>query len=163
MNSRIINTVVIVLVGLFGVALSAVAQESPPDSQKSKEIIALVEKAAALIQAKGKAALPEFRNSGSEWRSGDLYLFGNYMTGIQFLNAGFPEREGKDQSGTKDANGKDILAEFRKAIQSSGGAGWASYMWPKPGQTQPSKKWSYVKSVKFDGKPSIIGAGFYPE
>ena len=35
-------------------------------------------------------------------------------------------------------------------------------MWPKPGQTQPSQKWSYVKGVQVDGTPAIIGAGFYP-
>jgi hypothetical protein len=36
-------------------------------------------------------------------------------------------------------------------------------MFPKPGQTQPSQKWSYVKVVNIDGAPGLIGAGFYPE
>ena len=36
-------------------------------------------------------------------------------------------------------------------------------LFPKPGQTQPSKKWSYVKAINADGAPGLIGAGFYPE
>ncbi|HVO45894.1 MAG TPA: cache domain-containing protein [Steroidobacteraceae bacterium] len=163
MNTRTLLSACVVLGGLSGAVSSALAQGSPPDSAKAKEIAALVEKAAALINAKGKAALPEFRKSGSEWRSGDTYLFGNHMNGMQFLNAGFPEREGTDGGKTKDANGKVIFQEFIRVVQSDKGAGWASYMWPKPGQTQPSQKWSYVKTVHLDGAPAIIGAGFYPQ
>ena len=31
------------------------------------------------------------------------------------------------------------------------GAGWVDYWLPKPGQTEPSHKWSYVKAVKAEG------------
>lgn len=31
------------------------------------------------------------------------------------------------------------------------GAGWMDYWLPKPGQTEPSHKWSYVKAVKAEG------------
>ncbi|HZL98235.1 MAG TPA: hypothetical protein VFB91_05965 [Terriglobales bacterium] len=37
------------------------AQESPPTSEKAKQIEALVTKAAALIESKGKAIFPELR------------------------------------------------------------------------------------------------------
>jgi hypothetical protein len=40
---------------------------------------------------------------------------------------------------------------------------WVAYMFPKPGQSQPSQKWSYVKAITMDGTPGLIGAGFYPE
>jgi signal transduction histidine kinase len=42
-------------------------------------------------------------------------------------------------------------------------AGWVDYMWPKPGQTNPSRKWSYVRRVNLDGVSGLVGAGFYPE
>ena len=32
----------------------------------------------------------------------------------------------------------------------------------KPGATEPSQKWSYVKAVKADGI-ALVGAGFYPD
>ena len=62
----------------------------------------------------------------------------------------------------KDSNGKSITAAFIGIAQSSG-AGWVSYMWPKPGENKPSQKWNYVKAVRVDGTPAFIGAGFYPE
>ena len=51
------------------------AQESPPTSEKAKQIEALVNKAAALIESKGKAIFPELRKKDSEWFHGDTYLF----------------------------------------------------------------------------------------
>jgi hypothetical protein len=43
------------------------------------------------------------------------------------------------------------------------GSGWVDYAFPKPGQTQPSRKWTYVKRVQIDGTPALIASGFYPE
>jgi len=163
MKAKVLTTIWFLLTASLVITFPAFAQESPPQSDKAKEIVALVEKAASLIDAKGKAAFPEFKKKGSEWRIGDTYLFANDMKSIQLLNAAFPEREGTDQSATKDANGKLITAELIKAAQSSAGGGWVNYMWPKPGQTQPSQKWSYVKAVRVDGTPALVGAGFYPE
>ena len=48
-------------------------------------------------------------------------------------------------------------------VMHSKGSGWVDYMFPKPGQTQPFLKWSYVKAVKINGTTGLIGAGFYPE
>ena len=146
----------------LAISVISMAQQSPLESQKAKEIRALVDKAAALVERQGKSAFPEFRKSGSEWLYGDTYLFVGDMNGIALFNGGFPEREGEDQSALKDANGKLIVAEFMKVIKSKG-SGWVDYVFPKPGQTQPSKKWGYVKAVTVDGKPGYIGAGFYPE
>jgi len=43
------------------------SQQSPPLSGQTKRIEAMVNKAAALVEAKGKAALAEFRTRDSEW------------------------------------------------------------------------------------------------
>jgi cytochrome c len=37
------------------------------------------------------------------------------------------------------------------------GAGWVDYMFPRPGQTAPSHKWTYVKRVSIDGAPALLG------
>jgi len=42
------------------------------------------------------------------------------------------------------------------------GSGWVDYMFPKPGQTEPSQKWTYVKKVMIDGMPGLVASGFYP-
>ena len=75
MNAKALVTGFFVFAGLFGTAAPALSQQSPPTSEKAKQIEALVNKAAALIESQGKAAFTEFRKSGSEWFSGDTYLF----------------------------------------------------------------------------------------
>lgn len=138
------------------------AQESPPTSEKAKQIEALVNKAAALIESKGKAIFPEFRKKDTEWFRGDTYLFVYDLKSNVLLNAAFPVREGSNTTGQKDANGKLFHHEFIQVAESKG-SGWVDYMFPKPGQTQPSRKWAYVKAVKVDGVPSLVASGFYPE
>jgi hypothetical protein len=43
------------------------------------------------------------------------------------------------------------------------GSGWVDYMFPKPGQTEPSQKWAYLKKVTVDGVPGLVASGFYPQ
>jgi methyl-accepting chemotaxis protein len=88
------------------------AQESPPTSEKAKQIEALVNKAAALIESKGKAIFPELRKKDTEWFRGDTYLFVYDLKSNVLLNAAFPAREGTNTTGQKDANGKLFHHEF---------------------------------------------------
>jgi hypothetical protein len=85
----------------------------------ASQIVALVEKAATLIDSKGKSIFPELRKTGSEWRTGDIYLFvDDIKNGVNLLNAGFPQREGSDITKDKDSNGKFFTVEFEKVVQS---------------------------------------------
>jgi len=66
---------ILVLGGLFGAASPAFSQSFPPLSDKARQVEALVNKAATLIDGKGKAAFADFRMKDSEWFHGDTYLF----------------------------------------------------------------------------------------
>jgi len=138
------------------------AQQSPPPSEQTKRIESMVNKAAALIESKGKSAFPEFRKRDSEWWFNNTYLFIYDKDMNVLLNPAFPQREGTNVHGQMDVNGKLFHDEFMKVIHTKG-SGWVDYMFPRPGQTEPSQKWSYVKAVKIDGAIGLIGAGFYPE
>jgi len=138
------------------------AQQSPPSSEQTKRIEAMVNKAAALVESKGRAAFSEFRKRDSEWWFGNTYLFVYDKDMNVLLNPAFPQREGTNVRGQKDVNDKPFQDELMKVVHTRG-SGWVDYMFPKPGQTQPSQKWSYVKAVKIDGATGLIGAGFYPE
>lgn len=138
------------------------AEQGPPPSAEATKIEALVNKAAALVDKEGKSALTEFRKRESEWWSGNTYLFAYDVNLNVLLNPAFPQREGTNAHGEKDANGVFFHDEFVKVVKAKG-SGWVSYMFPKPGQSQPSEKWSYVKGITVDGTPGLIGAGFYPE
>ncbi|HUM13730.1 MAG TPA: cache domain-containing protein [Myxococcaceae bacterium] len=162
MGTKTLSHGCVVSLLLCAVGSAAFAESAPTDSPQAKKIVALVEKAAALVDAKGKAAFTEFRKKGSEWFDGETYLFSYDLKGNVLLNPAFPQREGTNPLGQTDANGKkfhDALVETAKTK----GSGWVDYMFPRPGQTTPSHKWTYVKRVSIDGLPALLGAGFYGE
>jgi cytochrome c len=139
----------------------ATAQQAPPASDKARQVEALVAKAAVLIDSKGKAVFPEFRVKNSEWFHDDTYLFVYDLKSDVLLNPAFPGREGTKVTGQKDANGKLFHDAMIRTAETKG-SGWVDYMFPRPGQTQPSQKWAYVKAVKVDGVPGLVASGFYP-
>lgn len=154
-------TVCAILAGLT-IPGTVQSQEAPPRSDQAKQIEDLVNRAAALVDQRGRAAFDDFRKRDSQWWFGNTYLFAYDDHLNVLLNPAFPKREGTNPHGEKDANGKMFHDEFLKMVQTSG-AGWVDYMFPKPGQTQPSHKWSYVKGFKADGVSGLIGAGFFVE
>ena len=161
MNRTVTFVGVALLAGVLGTTV-AIARSSPPPSPRAKEIEALVNKAAVLVDAEGKTAFSEFRMKGSEWFHGDTYLFVYDLKGNVLLNPAFPAREGTNVSGQKDANGKLFHDAIIRTAETNG-SGWVDYMFPKPGETHPSQKWAFVKAVKIDGVPALIASGFYPE
>jgi hypothetical protein len=138
------------------------AESSPPPSPRAQEVEALVEKAAALIDANGKSAFSELRTKGTQWFHGDTYLFAYDLKGNVLLNPAFPAREGTNVKGQKDSSGKLFHDAIIRTAESKG-SGWVEYMFPKPGQTQPSQKWAFVEAVKIDGVPGLVASGFYPD
>jgi len=153
----------LVAVATLALAAPAWAQNAPPPSQEAKQIETLVNQAATLIESQGKAAaFAQFRTPNSEWWSGNTYLFAYDQNLNVLLNPAFPKREGTNVHGQTDANGKPMHDDFLKIVQAQG-SGWVDYVFPKPGQTKPSRKWSFVRSLKIDGTPDLIGAGFYPK
>jgi len=160
------NTKALLMGFAFTVSLAATSpassQQAPPPSERAKQTEALVNKAAALVDKNGKAAFAEFRKKGSEWFHDGTYLFSYDMNANVLLNPAFPKREGTNVHGQKDAKGKLFHDEIIKTAETTG-SGWVDYMFPKPGQTEPSQKWTYVKRVTIDGVPGLIGSGFYPE
>jgi len=146
---------------LLAAASPAFSQNAPPPSEKAKQTEEMVNKAAALVDKKGKAAFAEFRKKDSEWFHGTTYLFAYDLKGNVLLNPAFPKREGTNVTGQKDAKGK-LLHDAMITVAKTTGSGWVDYMFPKPGQTEPSQKWAYVKKVTVDGTPGLVASGFYP-
>jgi methyl-accepting chemotaxis protein len=68
--------------------------------------------------------------------------------------------EGQDVSSYADPNGKLIFVEAVRIARQDGG-GEMEYMWPKPGETAPKPKLSYVKL--YPRWNWVIGSGIYIE
>jgi len=138
-------------------------QNAAPQSEESIRIETLVNDAVALVEKQGKAAaFSQFRTRNSKWWLGNTYLFAYDQNLNVLLNPAFPKREGTNVHGQTDANGKPMHDEFLTVVRQKG-SGWVDYVFPKPGESKPSRKWTYVKGVNFDGTPGLIGAGFYPQ
>ncbi len=151
------------IVALVWMLAPAFAGEAPPPSDQAKAVETLVLNAATEVEKEGKtAAFTEFRKKGSEWLHGDTYLYAYDAKGNVLLNTAFPQREGTNIAGQMDPKGKPFQDEILK-VAATEGSGWVSYMFPKPGQTESSAKWAYVKKVTFDGTPGLIASGFYPK
>lgn len=69
-----------------------------------------------------------------------------------------PELDGKDLNSFADPNGKHLFVEFVKVCQSKG-EGFVDYMWPKPGESKPVAKISFVKMFK--PWNWVVGSGLY--
>ncbi|MHB2208236.1 cache domain-containing protein [Methylobacterium sp. CM6257] len=138
----------------------AFGKRNPPASHQASEIETLVARAAEVLEDQGSRAFEEFRRKGSPWRYGDVYLFVVDMRGVVLFNAAHPNREGRDLLDERDADGKRFHRDFVDVV-SRFGSGWVDYMFPKPGQSVPTVKWSYVCATRVGDVEALIGAGVY--
>ena len=69
-----------------------------------------------------------------------------------------PDLNGRDLREFKDPHGKEILVEANK-VASRDGQGYIDYEWPRPGQSRPVPKITYV--VAFEPWGWAIGSGAY--
>ena len=99
--------------------------------------MALVTRAAALVESRGKAAaFAEFRKPDSEWFHGDTYLFAYDLDLNVLLNPALPEREGRNLGGQHDASGNAVHDEIRAVVKAHG-AGWVNSVIAQPTSRLP--------------------------
>jgi signal transduction histidine kinase len=122
----------------------------------------LVERAAVLVEKKGKAALPILRDHKGPFVFMDTYIFMVGTDGTELFNAVLPTLEGKNNIDLKDLKGKALIRD-EIALALKDGKGWLDGYWYKPGDNKPALKRTYVRKVQFEGKTCIIGSGYYPQ
>jgi signal transduction histidine kinase len=145
-------------------AYLADAPKAPPAQPKmmASQVVSLVNEAAALLQAEGQQAYPEFRKTPSKWLHDDVYIFVWTMSGIRVFHAANPEGEGQDVSDLKDVTGRPIGEMFLEVGPGPSGEGWVHYMYPQPGDMFPTWKSTFLKRVTFpSGKQYLVGCGIY--
>jgi methyl-accepting chemotaxis protein len=103
-------------------------------------------------QAMAIKALNDARYAGKE------YFWINDMDVVMVMHPFKPELNGKKLDTFKDPTGNPIFVRFVDIV-SQHGDGYLSYLWPKPGQSQPVEKVSYVSGFKPWGW--VIGSGLY--
>ncbi|WP_445475224.1 cache domain-containing protein [Methanococcoides methylutens] len=123
--------------------------------------ISQVNAAIDLMAETGKLAFPEFRKNNSEWFHNDFYIFVWRTDGIRVVYPPDLSGEGQDMSELEDFNGKPIGRIFIETALSEDGEGWVDYYWPKPGETGPSMKHTFIKRTSIGNETYLVGSGFY--
>jgi signal transduction histidine kinase len=123
-------------------------------------VVEQVEDAVELIREHGAAAaFAALRDEASGFLFYNAYVFVLDENGTLLVNNAFPENEGKDLRDLEDADGKPFVREML-AVPEAGSA-WVDYKWPRPGDTWPSAKSSFVRHVEINGQRLFVGSGVY--
>ncbi|HSB26268.1 MAG TPA: cache domain-containing protein [Pyrinomonadaceae bacterium] len=120
----------------------------------------VVDRAAALLEQRGKAAFPELRDKKGPFVFMDTYVFVATPDGTELVNAGQPSLEGRNIIDLKDVKGTPIARNYISAAMKDGKA-WVSYYWYRPGESTPLRKQTYVRKVQSGNVTYIVGSGFY--
>jgi cytochrome c len=121
-----------------------------------------VDDAVVLIRQMGPKAFPILKDKTSEFVYKDTYVFVVDSTYTVLVDPPFPGEEGHNVHDYKDMNGKYFFQEFFR-VADEHGSGWIDYVWPKPGEANPSKKSSYVSKIRVKGMVYLVGTGIYSE
>ena len=163
MFSRRIATAALIL----GVVV-ACADTGPAEQDRAtpQEVVQKVRRAAQDLAESGEAGLATFssENATSVWKDSYTFVLScEEGTSVNVAHPLRPELRGKPTAqiatfGPKP--GEQIAADFCTAGRQPHG-GWAEYNFPKPGETQATRKVSYVLGV--EGTPYVVSAGLYDE
>jgi hypothetical protein len=140
-------------------ALLAVFGTARADEAGTKaEARAMLERALAALKADEAAALAAFTAGAPGFKDKDLYVVCVDPTGVVTANGGHPDHIGLDTHSEIDAHGKNI-GDAIQAAAAPGEIHTATYIYPKPGTTEPALKYALIGRVK----DQICGVGYYAE
>jgi signal transduction histidine kinase len=151
---------------MFGVIASTALAFSTAAITQDKfgtadEAKAMLTKAIAAVKADKAKALDMFNKGEGGFHDRDLYPFcGNATDGtiLAVFNPAAKPNIGKDVRTLKDATGKEYGKDLFAAGQKpEGQISEVSYMFPRPGETQPSPKVSFVTKIG----DLYCGVGYY--
>ncbi len=134
------------MVGALTVSAASAGEFGTADEAK-----AMLNKAAAAVKADKATALAQFTKGEGGFKDRDLYPF---CGGPDGLFTAHPTLTGKSLKDLKDKAGKPLGEEIY-ATAKEGDVKEVSYLWPRPGQTEPVQKVSYV--TKIGDKTCAVG------
>lgn len=123
--------------------------------------MSLVNEAAELMGEEGELAFDKFRENGSKWFHNDTYLSIWTIEGKRVVYAPNTSIEGVDVSALKDYDGNSLAEYFINTAMSEEGEGWVSYQWPKPDESAPALKYTFVKRASIGDQAYIVTSGLY--
>lgn len=130
------------------------------DRMERAFVVHAVTDAAKLIEKLWEAAFPLLRDQTGPFIAKDAYVFVLDMDGVALVHPAFPNLEGCNLMEVKDTQGKYLIRDMFKLLQTSE-SGWIDYMWPKPGESVSTQKSTYVSKTRLGDKWLVVGCGVY--
>ena len=113
----------------------------------AKEARAMLDRAVAAVKADKAKALAAFNAGADGFRDRDLQPFcWDIKTGATLAST-VPANVGRNQCEMKDKVGKEFGKEICAAATAEGKVTEISYMFPRPGETEPAPKVSFATRV----------------
>jgi methyl-accepting chemotaxis protein len=127
-----------------------------------RDVVKLVKKASATVKRKGlHQTLAMIQNKNGPFKIGkDVYVYAGSLDVVTLLaHPVMPEKlVGPDLANWPDKRGKTFFNDL-VAVAKTKGEGWVDYWWPKPGETAPSLKSTYV--LRVPGEKVYFACGIY--
>ncbi|MGE5174426.1 MAG: cache domain-containing protein [Betaproteobacteria bacterium] len=130
------------------------------DRMERHFVVDMVKDAIGQIETNGRAAFQLFHDPTGPFKAKDAYIFVFDRNGVDLVNPGFPNLEGRNLMDLQDTHGKQLVREMFKVVQTMG-SGWVDYMWPKPGESFSTQKSAYVGKATLGDNWVLVGCGVY--
>jgi len=120
-----------------------------------------VDNAVNLIRERGQdAAFNEFRDPASSFCFFNSYIFVIDSAGRILVDPSFPGLSERNMLNFKDAVGREIVKEMIDKLSKSDDV-WIQYLWPKPGESIPSRKLLYCRKLIVNSETLYVCSDFY--
>lgn len=150
-NRPMRHAIIMIAFALLVAGPAAASEYGSPDEAK-----AMLEQAVAALEADQDAALAAFNAGEAPFKEKDLYVFCGGPDGNFTAHGANASLIGKSLRGLHDKAGT-ALGENLYAAATPGEYNVVEYMWPRPGETDPSQKASYVTKVG----DQVCAVGYY--
>jgi signal transduction histidine kinase len=140
------------------VCLALVSANVLANEPTEKDAIAMAERGAALMKAKGKEEMMKMITAKHpDFVQGELYVdMRDIKTGIVLAHPYNPSIVGKNLTDVPDANGKKYRREIIE-LGAAKGKGWVDYMYKNPTSGKIEPKTTYILRVD----DVVLEAGIY--
>ena len=130
------------------------------DRMQKPFVVDMVMNAVSEVERLGRVSFPRFHDRQGSYIAKDAYVFVIDEDGIDLVNPGFRNLEGRNIIDLVDAEGRKPIREMWRKVRDSG-SGWVDYMWAKPGEGVPTLKSTYVHKARLGDRDVIVGSGVY--
>lgn len=158
MEIKMIKRLVITLLSVLAISNVQASESATP-----QEVYEMVLKGANVLETLGADGLAAFNDPKGEFTWKDTYVQVyncNIRRVVGHPNTKLLEMKSEEWWSVKDKKGNYLTRRLCEASKNPNGA-WIEYWWPKMGETEASRKVTFI--IQVPGTPYQVSAGIYDD